>query len=258
MITGSTRGIGRGMAEEFLKRGHPVVINGTTSQSVGKAVGELIKTYPNQVVGYQANSTDYEAMEALYDYAVEVFQVVDILINNAGISQEGGLVIDLEQSDVKKVLDININGVTNGSMVAAKRMLKQGHGQIYNMEGLGSDGMIMPKSVIYGTSKYAVTYFTKGLAKELKDSPVMVGRLCPGMVLTDLMLKSLNESKDEERVQSLRHVLNILGDTVETVTPFLVDNILKNKKNNAHINWLPKSKTAMRFATNGLKKRTLV
>lgn len=258
VITGSTRGIGKGMAVEFLKRGHQVIINGTSRDSVGKALDELRGMYPDQVYGCPGLSTDYQAMALLYDYAVERFGCVDIWINNAGVSQEGKFFVEMDSKQIKHVLDINVMGVANGSLVAANKMLLQGHGQIYNMEGLGSDGMIIPKSVIYGTSKYAVTYFTKGLAKELKETPVQVGRLSPGMVLTDLMYDSLKDMEDEERATQLRKVLNILGDKVETVTPFLVGKMLANKQNNASINWLPKTKTAMRFASSGFKKRHLV
>lgn len=140
----------------------------------------------------------------------------------------------------------------NGSQVALKAMKKQGHGFIYNMEGFGSDGRVMSKMSIYGTSKQAITYFTKALAKECEGTPVKVGRLSPGMVVTDFMMASM----PEDRVEALKmqNVYNLFGDRVEDVTAFLVEGMLKNTKNNANINWLTNTKVLQRVITRRNKR----
>lgn len=257
VITGSTRGIGKGLAQAFLRRGHRVIINGTTQSSVDSALDELRKAYGKSVCGYPASSSEYQAMEALYDFAVASFGQVDIWINNAGIDQTGKLFYEMPIENVQKVISTNVIGVMNGSHVAARRMLSQGFGQIYNMQGLGSNGMILPKSIIYGTSKRAVSYFTKGLAKEMEGTSVQIGRLSPGMVLTDLIRNSITED-DEKRSEDLKKIFNILGNEVGPVAAHLVEQILNNHKNGIEIKYLSGAKTSWRFVTSGFSRRKLL
>ena len=76
-----------------------------------------------------------------------------------------------------------------GAQVAAREMIRQGRGSIFSMEGLGSNNMIQEKTILYGTTKHALTYFMKGLAKELEGTGVLAGRLSPGMMLTDFITR---------------------------------------------------------------------
>lgn len=147
----------------------------------------------------------------------------------------------------------NVLGVMHGSKVAMQEMLKQGHGQIYNMEGLGSDGAVFSGLVLYDATKSALTFCTKGLIKDAWRTPVRVCFLGPGMVVTDLLTAGEDSSLDA----GTRRLFNILADRVETVTPYLVERILANDRHGAHINWLPKPKIAWRFATAPFNKRDL-
>jgi short-subunit dehydrogenase len=157
------------------------------------------------------------------------------------------------------VIDTNIKGMIYGSQVAAKNMLSQGSGQIWNMEGLGSNNMIQARTIIYGTTKHALTYFTKGLAKELSGTNILAGRLSPGMMLTDFITKTPDgERSPVMENQGFRKIFNILADRPETVSAFLVRRMLKNTRNNASIAWLTNSKAMMRFAASAFKKRKLI
>lgn len=147
----------------------------------------------------------------------------------------------------------NVLGVMHGSKVAMQEMLKQGHGQIYNMEGLGSDGAVFSGLVLYDATKSALTFCTKGLIKDARRIPARVCFLGPGMVVTDLLTAGEDSSLDA----GTRRLFNILADRVETVTPYLVERILVNDRHGAHINWLPKPKIAWRFATAPFNKRDL-
>jgi len=160
---------------------------------------------------------------------------------------------------VDSVLDTNIKGMIYGSMVAAKHMLAQGGGQIWNMEGMGSNNMIQPKTILYGTTKHALTYFTKGLAKELKGTPVMAGRLSPGMMLTDFITKDHKGAPSPviENTQFI-NIFNILADRPETVAAFLVPRMLKNTRNNSQIAWLTNTKAFVRFSTAMFRKHRLL
>lgn len=252
VITGSTRGIGFGMATAFLKLGHNVVINGTRQKTVNKALGKF-KKHKHQLLGIPGNVSKKSTHEQLFDIAHEHFGKVDIYINNAGVNSPNKLSKNLEKDEIKLVFDTNIRGTTLGTLIALRKMEEQGFGQIFNMEGFGSNGRMMPKRTIYGTSKCAVRYFTRSMAKENINSPIQIGTLSPGMVVTDFMLKSLDESNREE-YNHTKNIYNILGDKVETVAPFLVKKILQSNKTNDHIIWLTSYKIMWRFFTSKFKK----
>ena len=257
LITGSTRGIGFGLAQRFIEAGLIVTINGTTSTGVETAIDELRLNYPAaSVQGYVCDVSNYSEVEKLWEKAVNQFGNIDLWINNAGIDQSRMLVWEMNETEISQIVDTNIKGVINGSTVAFSKMMIQGSGQIFNMEGFGSDGMTMKKMTLYGTTKRAVQYFTHSLAKEASNTTIKVGTLSPGMVLTDILLKSLKSNTDE--AISNKKVFNILADTVETVTPFLCNKMLKNTKNNAHIKWLTKSKVMARFLQSVFFKRKLI
>ncbi|MEO8610549.1 MAG: SDR family oxidoreductase [Chloroflexota bacterium] len=253
VITGSTRGIGLGMAGEFLKRGHQVVISGRSAESVAKAITGLQPAFGDRVFGQPCDVGDFAQVETLWAASVAHFGRVDIWINNAGISHPSQDFWTLPTSTLDDVVRTNLMGVIHGSKVAITGMLKQGFGQLYNMEGLGSAGPISPGLILYGTTKSGLTYFTKGLVKELQDKPVQVGFLSPGMVVTDLLTGG-EELAENSRT---RRIFNILADRVETVVPFLVDGILSNTKHGARIAWLTTPKIAWRFMTARFTKRDL-
>jgi short-subunit dehydrogenase len=152
------------------------------------------------------------------------------------------------------VVDVNLVGVLTGSAVALRGFLAQGHGQLWNMEGFGSGGQKAPGMAVYGASKRAVTYFTQALLKDTKGTPVQVGLLSPGIVLTELLTGDYES--DPEGFAKAKMVFNFLGVRVETVTPWLVDRVLSTDRTGAHVQWLTKRKAFARFAT-AFRKRDL-
>jgi NAD(P)-dependent dehydrogenase (short-subunit alcohol dehydrogenase family) len=194
VITGSTRGIGLCMAREFLKSGCNVIVSGRSEKSFEVAKKELAE-FSDRVLYVPCNVRMKEELENLWQEAAGKWGRVDFWINNAGQNCPHEFVYDTEQNYVDAVIDTNIRGMIYGSQVAAKNMLSQGSGQIWNMEGLGSNDMIQVKTILYGTSKHALTYFTKGLAKELAGTSVLAGRLSPGMMLTDFIAKTPDGEK---------------------------------------------------------------
>lgn len=252
VITGSTRGIGFGMAREFLKRGHQVAINGTSQKSVNKAL-EKLSAYTGQTIGIPGNVTKNHTHEILFDLTAEKFGKVDIWINNAGIPVPRKMTVELEKNEIKAVYDVNIKGMTLGTLMALRKMKNQGFGKIFNMEGFGSDDRMMPKMTIYGTSKRALRYFTRSMAKEAKGTGVQIGALSPGMVVTDFIKTSMANSSPEE-VEKTKNIFNILGEREETVTPFLVEGILKSTKNNDLIAYLNGFKVMWKFFKSNFRK----
>lgn len=244
VVTGGTRGIGHGLAKELIARGSQVVICGRSG--VDEAAAELGAT------GVVCDMTDRAQVEALWEKAASLGTVAH-WVNNAGVSTTSKPLAELPAEQLETVVNANLLGVLNGSAVAARHMLEQGSGTIWNMEGFGSDGRTMVGLTAYGSTKRAVTYVTESLAKELKGTPVKAAHLSPGMVVTDLLLKDY----EPEQLEKAKKVFNILADKVETVTPFLAEGILKDVKNGGRVAWLTTPKIAYRFATAGFNKRDL-
>lgn len=159
----------------------------------------------------------------------------------------------------ENIIKTNITGMIYGSQVAAAGMHKQGHGAIYSMEGLGSNNMIQVKTILYGTTKRALTYYMKGLAKELEGSGVIAGRLSPGMMLTDFITKTPDGEQSEViSDEKFKKLFNILADRPDTVAKFFVSRMLNNTKNDSHIAWLTNRKAAWRFMTASRRKGRLI
>lgn len=256
VITGSTRGIGLGMAREFLQRGHGVVVSGRSQDSVDAAVAELSEhaTGEAQLIGQPCDVADLSQVQALWDAAVRHFGRVDYWINNAGLIHDYKNVAELPTDDFARIVKTNLSGVIHGTQVATAGLKTQdGGGWIYNMEGFGSNGMTRPGISIYGTTKRAVTYFTACAIKELKDTPVKVGYIQPGIVMTDLGMGETRNLPKEERRQ--KKFLMLLGDTVEDVTSFVVENVLSNTTHGKRINWLTWPKILLRLIKQPFVKR---
>lgn len=256
VITGATRGIGRGLAQEFLARGARVLITGRSQASVDEAVEALAARWGQQQVrGVVCNLAEPETIHTVWQTAVAEFARVDIWINNAGMSIERQPLAEQRAADIAQIVSVNLAGLLIANQVALNGMLAQGHGQIWNMEGFGSGGQKAPGMVAYGATKRAVNYVTSALQKEIKGTQVQVCALSPGIVVTDLLVGDYDLSS--EAWHKARKILNILGDTVETVTPFLVEGVLKTHKSGSTVAWLTGRKAFWRFLTAAFNKRDL-
>lgn len=171
VITGSTRGLGYCMAKEFLKIGCNVTVSGRNEASLESAKAAL-SDHSENVIYVQCNVRERADLEKLWIESAAKWGKIDIWINNAGQNCPFEFIADTGSQYIDAVIDTNIRGLIHGSQIAAENMLKQGHGQIWNMEGLGSNDMIQVRTLLYGTSKHALTYFTKGLAKELEGTQI--------------------------------------------------------------------------------------
>lgn len=254
VITGSTAGIGLGMAREFLKRGHDVVISSRRKDAVDRVRSELEAEFPSRrIVGQACDVADYAQVEALWQAAVQAFGSVDIWVNNAGRDGVKAPFFAVPPDDFSLTVKTNLIGVMNCCRVAIPGMYQQGGGKIFNMEGFGSNGQVRPTIASYGSTKYAVTYLTKALALELKPTPVKMCYLSPGIVVTDLLVPP--PDKRGEQWEKSKKILNILADTVETVTPYLVEGMLRVEKNGAAVRWLTPGKVRKRFFMSLFRKR---
>ena len=255
-ITGSTRGIGYGLAHAFLSRGCQVTISGRTEATVSEAVERLAAEFGiEHLFGYPCDVTVYEQVQSLWDASRDHWGQIDIWINNAGIAHAQTRLWDQSPAEMAAVVQTNIVGSLYGARVALQGMLAQGSGSVYNLEGLGSDGRRVEGLTVYGTTKHALTYLTDALVEETKGSPVLVGALRPGMVVTGMLTQQYQDRpEDWERA---KRVFNILADQVETVTPWLADHILANEKTGVRFRWLGGAKSMARFLMAPFRKRDL-
>lgn len=192
-------------------------------------------------------------------YFLDKVGKIDIWINNAGQNTAYKVLWETAESDTENVIKTNMIGMIYGSQIAAAEMVKQGHGAIYSMEGLGSNNMIQSKTILYGTTKHGLTYFMKGLAKELKGTNVIAGRLSPGMMLNDFITKAPDGSQSEAIAEErFKKLFNILADKPETVAKFFIPRILSDTKNDKQIAWLTNRKAMWRFMTADFRKEKLI
>lgn len=237
MITGSTRGIGKGLAAAFMGLGANVVVGGREADSSAAAAEGLISRFGRARVQAQVcDVRQLDQVEDLWHAAAERFGAVDIWVNNAGQGLPRQPIWENRLEEIRAVVETNIWGTMLGSVVAFRGMMSQGSGAIYNMEGLGTTGRRIDGLAIYGTSKYGLDYFNRAFIEEAKGSPVLVGTLSPGMVVTDLT--TTRYRADSPEAAKFRRLMNLLGDRVENVAPWLAQQMLLNEKHGARLKYL--------------------
>ncbi len=258
VITGSARGLGFCMARLFRENDYNVIISDLNEDNLKKSAEVLEKIDSKGSVSYKVcNVTSSSDIQGLIDFVDEKYDGIDIWINNAGVNQPDKAIWELNEKEIDLVLDVDLKGAVIGSKLAMEYMSQKGHGAIYNIEGYGSNDAMMLGLSMYGTSKRAITYFTQALAKESdeKNTGVIVGRLSPGIMITDFITNALGDGEKIVLPEKTKKVYNILGDYPEVVADYLVREMIKNTKNNSHIEWLTTSKAAWRFMTAGFSKR---
>jgi glucose 1-dehydrogenase len=213
VITGGSRGLGFAIAQTYARAGAKVVIASRTLRTVDLAVDALRKG------GYQADGlacdvADMQQVEVLAQYAIQTFGRIDIWVNNAGLSAPYGPTVHIPSADFLTVINTNIIGTYNGSVVAMRHFLAQKSGKLINLLGRGDTGSI-PLQNAYSSSKVWVRNFTKILANEYKNSGVDIFGFNPGLVKTD-MLSNVHAVKGyEEKMSPLRFVAMLWGNEAD-------------------------------------------
>jgi NAD(P)-dependent dehydrogenase (short-subunit alcohol dehydrogenase family) len=257
VITGSTRGIGLAMAVEFLRAGCRVMLSGR-GDTLPEAAKAALAPYVENYAYFPCNVQQKKSLQALWNAFREMGRNRH-LDQQCRTEHASPLCVGNGRTVVENLIRTNLTGMIFGSQIAAAEMKKQGHGAIYSMEGLGSNNMIQKKTILYGTTKRALTYFMKGIARELEGTGVIAGRLSPGMMLTDFITKTPDgETSALLLDKQFRKVFNTLADTPETVAAFLVPRMLHNTRNDVQIAWLTNGKAAWRFMTSGFRKDRLI
>ena len=186
IITGGSRGIGFATAEAFLREGAAVVIGASSPSSAEKAVSKLKEQYPDaKVSGISPNLSDLEDVRNAFRSVVETYGRIDVLVNNAGVSERTAFT-DYTEETFDKVMDLNVKGVFNASRAVVDHMVEQGQGVILSASSMVSR-YGQPSGMAYPTSKFAVNGMTLSLARELGPKGIRVNAVAPGIIETDMM-----------------------------------------------------------------------
>lgn len=197
VVTGSSRGIGRAVAEELARAGFDVCVNCSSERGlsgVQQLADQLAAEHGVRAIAVAANVADAAEAEALVAAAHEAFGRVDVLVNNAGITRDG-LIARMKEEDFDAVIHVNLKGTFNCCKAAAQRMMKQRYGRIVNLSSVvgvaGNAGQAN-----YAASKAGVIGLTKSLARELAARNVTANAVAPGFIATD-MTDALSEKQRE-------------------------------------------------------------
>ena len=181
-VTGSSRGIGLAIAHKFAKLGANVVLN-----SRGAISEELLAEFSNygvKVVPISGDVSDFADAKRMVNQAIAELGSVDVLVNNAGITQDT-LMLKMTEEDFEKVIKINLTGAFNMTQAVLKQMIKAREGAIINMSSVvGLMGNIGQAN--YAASKAGLIGFTKSVAREVANRNVRVNALAPGMIESDM------------------------------------------------------------------------
>jgi 3-oxoacyl-[acyl-carrier protein] reductase len=213
IVTGSTSGIGKKIAELFLKEGCKVAICSRNETNVNQTLSEFKKQFGDSVIGIPCDVSDPDAVKNLIDKTIEAFGSIRILVANAGVNLTYGpfqyLTPDKVYSDAKTIIGINLIGAINSISAVLPQMIKQEYGRIITLSGGGADRPV-EHMTIYSASKGGVVVFSRCLAKELEtgENDIKINIFQPGMILTNLYNVSLIEAwKDKETYDSQMELL---------------------------------------------------
>ncbi|NML58325.1 3-oxoacyl-[acyl-carrier-protein] reductase [Chryseobacterium cheonjiense] len=194
LITGATRGIGKGIAEMYAQQGAKIAF--TYAGSVDKAK-ELEATLSSvtQIKGYQSDASDFDAAQTLVDEVLNEFGKIDILINNAGITKDN-LLLRMSKEDWDMVIKVNLDSVFNLTKAVIKPMMKAKEGSIINMTSVvGISGNAGQAN--YAASKAGVIGFTKSVALELGSRNIRCNAIAPGFIQTEMTDALDDKAKDK-------------------------------------------------------------
>lgn len=184
IITGASRGIGRGIAKVFVEQGCAVAFTYSSNQAAAEALVAELSGHGVQVRGYQSNAADYEAAEQLIADVLKDFGSIDILVNNAGITKDN-LLMRMSESDFDQVIEVNLKSIFNMTKAVQRTFLKQRKGSLIHMSSVvGVKGNAGQAN--YAASKAGIIGFSKSIALELGSRNIRSNVIAPGFIETEM------------------------------------------------------------------------
>ncbi|KAB8153539.1 3-oxoacyl-[acyl-carrier-protein] reductase [Kordia sp. TARA_039_SRF] len=184
IITGASRGIGKGIAEVFAAHGANVAFTYSSSVEAANALEKELNELGIKAKGYQSNAADYQQAQDLAAEVLKEFGSIDVLINNAGITKDN-LLMRISEEDFDKVIEVNLKSVFNMTKAVQRTMLKQRKGSIINMSSVvGVKGNAGQTN--YAASKAGIIGFSKSVALELGSRNIRSNVIAPGFIETEM------------------------------------------------------------------------
>ncbi len=191
LITGASRGIGRGIATVFAEHGANVVFTFSSSLDAANSLEKELQSLGVQAKGYQSNAADFDQTQELVKKVLTDFSTIDVLINNAGITKDN-LLMRISEQDFDKVIEVNLKSVFNLTKAVQRTMLKQRYGSIINMSSVvGVKGNAGQSN--YAASKSGIIGFSKSIALELGSRNIRCNVIAPGFIETEMTSKLSEE-----------------------------------------------------------------
>ncbi len=209
LITGASQGIGKATALLFARKGYDLVLAARQPDRLA-AVGQEIQSLGRQALAVPTDVRDPEQVKTLVQKALEHYNAIDVLINNAGIYISGP-VEEFSLEDWHQAIDTNLWGYIHTIHALLPHFIQRGTGTIVNLSSIGGK-VPVPYLVPYSTSKYAVTGLTEAMHSELKPKGIHVCGIYPNLIKTSFMERAIFQGKDEQdaqaRVDQLNQVLS--------------------------------------------------
>jgi 3-oxoacyl-[acyl-carrier protein] reductase len=200
IITGGSRGIGKGIALVFAQHGANVAFTYSSSVESANSFEKELSNYGVKVKSYQSNAADYKESQDLVENVLEDFGSIDVLVNNAGITKDN-LLMRMGEEDFDKVIEVNLKSVFNMTKAVQRSMLKQRKGSIINMSSVvGVKGNAGQSN--YAASKAGIIGFSKSIALELGSRNIRSNVIAPGFIETEMTAKL-----DEKTVDVWRNAI---------------------------------------------------
>ena len=207
LITGASKGIGRRIAEFFVRHGARVAFTYLSSVERGESLEKELATGGSQVKGYRSDASNYQAAEELIASVLKDFGRLDIVVNNAGITRDG-LLMRMSEQQWDEVITTNLKSVFNISKAACKPMMKQRNGVFIHLSSVvGISGNAGQSN--YAASKAGMIGFSKSLALELGSRNIRSNVIAPGLIRTE-MTDILPASTTDEWIKNIP--LNRMGE----------------------------------------------
>jgi len=193
LVTGGTKGIGRSIAEALVRAGADVAITSRNQADLDRSVAKLEPLGKARVIGFCGNSRDYHQVKRLFEYTVQQFDGLDLLINNAGIGIFDS-VENMSPDDFQAVLETNLFGVFYCCHTAIPLLKQRGGGYIINVSSLAGANP-HPRMAAYNASKFGLNGFSEALMQEVRHDNIKVSYIMPGSVNTEFGGDAPDESK---------------------------------------------------------------
>ncbi len=200
LITGASKGIGKAIAQVFAKQGANIAFTYLSSVEKGQALEKELASTGVKVKGYQSDASDFESAEKLINDVLEEFGSLDVMVNNAGITQDN-LLMRMTEEMWDHVMDVNLKSCFNTVKAATRTFMKQRSGSIINLTSVvGVKGNAGQAN--YAASKAGIIGFTKSVALELGSRNIRCNAIAPGFVETEM-----TEQLDQDTVQGWRDAI---------------------------------------------------